>query len=85
MEKIVLTTDATENTKNRGGGEYFFFNDQWTITAMRRYLKEIEYGWVLYQSVSDISSLKYINFYSDLLCSTSRNQNKKTSPKGHVR
>ena len=23
MEKIVLTTDATENTKNRGGGEYF--------------------------------------------------------------
>ena len=43
--------------KPGGGGEYFFFNDQWTITAMRRYLKEIEYGWVLYQSVSDISSL----------------------------
>lgn len=56
MEKNGLTTDATENTKNRGG-EYFFFNDQWTITAMRRYLREIEYGWVLYQSVSDISSL----------------------------
>ena len=24
MEKIVLTTDATENTKNRGGGVNIF-------------------------------------------------------------